>query len=275
MSWASTSPQRPPCAYVLLTSVSAFPRAGPVAIAGAGLLLSLRLAGRASTALRVGAEASRHTVRRLLLVRSTHHDRLCPACARSDSRSTDRDGAETPSAARMKRRAPASPPSLQGGAARGGADSPGGRIDGGGVRPPSPGVMDFAETYPARPESVAPVRAALVDYARRNGASQATLEAVELAVSEAATNVVVHAYADAPEVGVFEVAAALAAGELWILVADGGSGLRARRDSPGLGLGLGLIAQVSDGVDLVNRAGGGLELRMRFALDAVDRGPLG
>jgi anti-sigma regulatory factor (Ser/Thr protein kinase) len=106
-----------------------------------------------------------------------------------------------------------------------------------------------------------------VDFARQVGASQPTAEAVQLGVSEAVTNVVVHAYRDSPEPGTVEVAAALAGGELWVIVADGGSGLRPRRDSPGLGLGLGLIAQVSDGVDLEHRASGGLELRMRFVVD--------
>jgi anti-sigma regulatory factor (Ser/Thr protein kinase) len=96
---------------------------------------------------------------------------------------------------------------------------------------------------------------------------QPTVEAVQLGVSEAVTNVVMHAYSDAAAPGPVEVAAALAAGELWVIVADAGSGLRPRRDSPGLGLGLGLIAQVSDGVDLEHRASGGLELRMRFVVD--------
>lgn len=273
MSWARKPQPHSPGAHSWLAPVSAFPTGGSVAAVGGGLL-RVRVAGCAAAALRLGAEASYHTVRRVLGVRSADHDRLCPACARSDPESTARDGAETPSVARVKRRAAASS-SVRGGGARRGGDGPVGRIDTGGVRPPSPAAMDFAETYPARLESVASVRAALVDFARRNGASQAAVEAVELAVSEAATNVVVHAYDDAAEAGVIEVAAAFAAGELWVLVADGGAGLRPRRDGPGLGLGLGLIAQVSDGVDIVNRAGGGLELRMRFALDSVDRGRLG
>lgn len=134
---------------------------------------------------------------------------------------------------------------------------------------PSPGVFArdaLSANYAARPESVAAARAAVVEFAARSGANPATLEAVALAVSEAATNVVVHAYRDATEPGAIEVAAAKAGGELWVIVADSGSGLRPRSDSKGLGLGLGLIAQVSDGVDLVHRAAGGLELRMRFAL---------
>jgi serine/threonine-protein kinase RsbW len=129
-----------------------------------------------------------------------------------------------------------------------------------------PAGNQLSANYAARPESVAAARAAVVDFAARSGASAATLEAVALAVSEAATNVVVHAYRDTDEPGAIEVAAATAGGELWVIVADGGSGLRPRRDSKGLGLGLGLIAQVSDGVDLVHRAAGGLELRMRFEL---------
>ncbi len=50
-----------------------------------------------------------------------------------------------------------------------------------------------------------------------------------------------------------------------MIVADSGSGLRPRRNSPGLGLGLAIIARVADGVDLVTSASGGLEVRMRFA----------
>lgn len=125
----------------------------------------------------------------------------------------------------------------------------------------------FRQVYPAVAESVALARAAVVGFAQQAGASQATVEAVELAVSEAVTNVVVHAYSDAPDPGAVEVAAALTAGELWVIVADAGRGLRPRRGGPGLGLGLGLIAQVSNGVDLEHRASGGLELRMRFLVD--------
>jgi serine/threonine-protein kinase RsbW len=127
-----------------------------------------------------------------------------------------------------------------------------------------PAADELSANYAARPESVAAARAAIVEFAASSGASPAKLEAVALAVSEAATNVVVHAYRDAVEPGAIEVAAAKAGGELLVIVADDGSGLRPRRD--GKGLGLGLIAQVSDGVVLVPRAAGGLELRMRFAL---------
>ena len=89
-----------------------------------------------------------------------------------------------------------------------------------------------------------------------------------LAVSEAATNVVVHAYTGQELPGLIEVNATVAAGELWVIVTDTGLGLRPRLDSPGLGLGLAIIAQLADGVDLVRPGDGGVELRMRFALPA-------
>jgi serine/threonine-protein kinase RsbW len=127
-------------------------------------------------------------------------------------------------------------------------------------------AMRFQDSYPARPDSVSAIRKALQAFARRCRVPRDTVEAITLAVSEAATNVVVHAYRDAEQPGEIEVAAAVAADELWVIITDRGSGMRPRTDSPGLGLGLAIIAQMADGVDLVKPAAGGLELRMRFAL---------
>lgn len=127
-------------------------------------------------------------------------------------------------------------------------------------------AIRFQDSYPARPDSVSAIRKALQAFARRCRVPRETVDAVALAVSEAATNVVVHAYRDAEQPGEIEVAAALAADELWVIITDRGSGMRPRTDSPGLGLGLAIIAQMADGIDLVKPAAGGLELRMRFAV---------
>jgi serine/threonine-protein kinase RsbW len=131
-------------------------------------------------------------------------------------------------------------------------------------------VARFSRAYPALPESIGQLRAALVDFAKQIGAPQPAVSAVALAVSEAATNVVVHAYRETGEPGVIAVEAAVAGSELQVTVSDAGSGLRPRPDSPGLGLGLGIIAQVADGLDLVPRASGGLELRMRYLVAQAD-----
>lgn len=126
----------------------------------------------------------------------------------------------------------------------------------------------FHEVYPAVKTSVRAVRAGLDEYARRLGVPVQQRDAIALAASEAATNVVVHAYADREPPGTIEVHATVAGDELWVIVTDAGLGLRPRLDSPGLGLGLAIIARLADGVDLVRPTAGGLELRMRFALAA-------
>jgi anti-sigma regulatory factor (Ser/Thr protein kinase) len=124
-------------------------------------------------------------------------------------------------------------------------------------------------SFPALPESVAAVRSALVEFVRGCGIGEPTVDSVALAASEAATNVVLHAYPETGGTGRIDVTAALAGAELWVIVTDAGTGLQPHRDSPGLGLGLAIIARVADGVDLVEPASGGLEVRMRFAVDSA------
>jgi anti-sigma regulatory factor (Ser/Thr protein kinase) len=104
----------------------------------------------------------------------------------------------------------------------------------------------------------------LGDFAREAGAEPRQVDAVRLASSEALTNAVLHAYRAEP--GSVYVTAAVVAEELWVLVADDGCGLEPRAGRPGLGLGLGLIAQLSEELAIVPRASGGTEVRMRFNL---------
>ena len=120
------------------------------------------------------------------------------------------------------------------------------------------------DLYPAAVESVRLARDAVVTFAATAGATPDRLEAIRLAVSEAMTNAVKHAYADDP--GPIEVAATVASGELWVLIADHGCGLRADARSDGLGLGLALIALASDSVTIAQRSSGGIEVRLAFAL---------
>ena len=125
-------------------------------------------------------------------------------------------------------------------------------------------ARNLNETYEASPRSVAEGRSKLADFAAEVGATPSQIDAVRLAASEALTNSVLHAYRGRP--GLIYVNAAVASEELWILISDDGCGLKPRADRPGLGLGLGLISEVSDDFAILSRATGGTEVRIRFNL---------
>ncbi len=127
------------------------------------------------------------------------------------------------------------------------------------------------ESYPAVPEVVPLARRALASVAAAAGAAGERLDEIRLAVSEALTNAVVHAYRNG-DAGRLHVTAAVASDELWVLIGDDGRGLHAWNDSQGLGIGLSLISGLSDDFAIVTRASGGTEVQMRFDLrKAVSR----
>jgi serine/threonine-protein kinase RsbW len=130
------------------------------------------------------------------------------------------------------------------------------------------GSDNLIQAYPAVPGSVPAARTAIADLARRAGASDEQLDDIRLAASEALTNVVLHAYRDRGR-GRIHVRAALAAGELWLLIGDDGSGLRTGTGSSGLGVGLALICEITHGFAVVNRSSGGTEVRVRFSLSTA------
>ncbi len=107
-------------------------------------------------------------------------------------------------------------------------------------------------------------RHAVVDWARGHVADSVVLGDIALAVTEATTNAVMHAYRDGVPPGAVLVEASVCGDSLCVHVRDTGSGLIPRVDSPGLGLGLGLIAQVSAEADVHTHAEGGTEVVMRF-----------
>ena len=127
-------------------------------------------------------------------------------------------------------------------------------------------AQSWFETFPAVADSVPRARHALAGFAARAGASGEQIDAVRLTSSEALTNAVLHAYRGEP--GAIQVTAAVVAQELWVLIADEGCGMEPGAERPGLGLGLGLIAKLTDDFEIVARSGGGTEVRMRF--DLVD-----
>jgi anti-sigma regulatory factor (Ser/Thr protein kinase) len=112
-------------------------------------------------------------------------------------------------------------------------------------------------------------RQAVRAFAADQGADVHTLAAVELCVSEAVSNAVVHAYRKLGGRGPVEVEARRPEGYLCIYVRDRGSGVRRRADSPGLGLGLPLIRQTALDLDVRRHSAGGTEVLMRFELSGT------
>ncbi len=127
------------------------------------------------------------------------------------------------------------------------------------------------ERRSAIPESVAPMRHAVVAFAMANGASDWELEGIALAVCEALTNVVVHAYVGRAAPGAMTARAWMDGECLHVVVGDEGIGMRRRTDSPGLGHGLPVIYRIADGVEIEDGAPG-VRLEMTFAIAVA--GPL-
>ena len=104
----------------------------------------------------------------------------------------------------------------------------------------------------------------MVAFAARHGASRSAQVDIALAVSEALTNAVLHAFVRRPA-GTMTLFAEAAFDALLVRITDDGSGMRPRADSPGMGLGLNLIAQVTSSAELFpGPRGTGTELRLRF-----------
>jgi serine/threonine-protein kinase RsbW/stage II sporulation protein AB (anti-sigma F factor) len=115
----------------------------------------------------------------------------------------------------------------------------------------------------AQPDQIRVIRDEIRAFALKHGAADPN--AVALAVSEAVTNAVVHAYVDAPEPGEIEVVAHVVPGDvLEIVVCDEGRGMLPRHDSPGVGLGLPLVATLAESFEVQVRSGGGTQVRMAF-----------
>lgn len=123
-------------------------------------------------------------------------------------------------------------------------------------------MPDFTATYEATPACIAVVRNQMATLAQDCGLEETTIADIKLAVSEAATNALVHGYRN--ERGTIRVEASVADDELVITIGDAGTGMAPRDDSPGLGLGLPVIAQVARRLEVVDGAPGTL-LRMAFA----------
>ncbi len=128
-------------------------------------------------------------------------------------------------------------------------------------------LPDLELTLPARPENVGVVRHVLGGIAEALALDHDLLDDMRLAVSEACANAVVHAYANG-SAGLMDIDMRCTPRELEISVRDHGLGMAPRTDSPGLGVGLPLMASLAASMELLSPPGGGTEVRMRFPLPA-------
>jgi len=122
---------------------------------------------------------------------------------------------------------------------------------------------DVKLTLPARPENVAVVRHVLGAFAESMRLPDELIEDLRLAVTEACTNVVRHAYPEGNP-GAVEVSIEPREERVRIVVADTGRGIGTSSDTSGPGLGLPLIAAIADTVDLQSAPGGGSRVAMTF-----------
>jgi serine/threonine-protein kinase RsbW len=121
---------------------------------------------------------------------------------------------------------------------------------------------DVRLTLPARPENVAVIRHVLGAFAEALQLPADLVEDMRLAVTEACTNVVRHAYHDQP--GPIDVVIRPNGDTLELIVSDRGAGIGPSPDLAGPGLGLPLIAALADQVEIEHGTSRGSRLAMSF-----------
>ena len=124
-------------------------------------------------------------------------------------------------------------------------------------------ATDVRLTLPARPENIALVRHVLHALAQGIGLPDHVCHDLKLAVTEACTNVVRHAYRE--DAGRIEVIARPEPEALQVIVSDQGAGIGPSPDAQGPGLGLGLISALADRLEIDHAPGQGSRLQMWFA----------
>jgi anti-sigma regulatory factor (Ser/Thr protein kinase) len=131
-----------------------------------------------------------------------------------------------------------------------------------------PSQVDGLEIrLPANADQIPVARRAVADFCELYGLPAPLVDDVKLVVTEACTNVVLHAYEGVERAGMFEVRAHVEPGALLLTVSDQGRGIGASSVNRGLGLGLRLALQLAGGVQTREGAGGlGTRLTMRFAV---------
>ena len=123
---------------------------------------------------------------------------------------------------------------------------------------------DVKLTLPARPENVSVIRHVLGAFAEALRLPDELVEDLRLAVTEACTNVVRHAY-PVDQTGPVEISIQPLQEGVSVVVSDHGRGIGTSSDTTGPGLGLPLIAAIADEVELQPVPGGGSRVAMTFS----------
>jgi len=123
---------------------------------------------------------------------------------------------------------------------------------------------DVKLTLPARPENVSVIRHVLGAFAEALRLPDDLVEDLRLAVTEACTNVVRHAY-PSDQTGPVEISIQPLEEHVSVIVSDHGRGIGTSSDTTGPGLGLPLIAAIADVVELQPVPGGGSRVAMTFS----------
>jgi anti-sigma regulatory factor (Ser/Thr protein kinase) len=123
-----------------------------------------------------------------------------------------------------------------------------------------------------RPECLTLVRGALTGIGETLAFEPELLDDVKTAVSEACSNVVLHAYGGGE--GPLAVVIAVGHNRVQAVVHDRGSGIRAvSSDDDRMGVGLAVITALAERAEFISTPGEGTEVRMEFT-GRIERGPL-
>jgi anti-sigma regulatory factor (Ser/Thr protein kinase) len=131
------------------------------------------------------------------------------------------------------------------------------------IQPLKPRSSDVRLTLPARPENVAVVRHVLGAFADALDLPAEVVDDMRLAVTEACTNVVRHAYAG-DEPGPLHIVIRPEGELIDVIVSDTGRGLGPSPDTGGPGLGIPLIAALADSLEIERAPRAGSRVAMSF-----------
>jgi serine/threonine-protein kinase RsbW len=120
----------------------------------------------------------------------------------------------------------------------------------------------------SRPRSLALVRGMLSAVGDQLGLGAELLDDVNIAVSEACSNVVLHAYGDG--VGPLQIGLELAPQDLVVVIRDRGVGIAQSSPAEGrLGVGVGMMKALATHAQLIQTPYGGTDVRLTFACESL------